>query len=198
MHPVVGRVVSLCFLSGAMLGICGCPDPPAADPPANATAPALQPPKPSPQSSPRQNSSGLNAAPAAPQTNPNQAAAVRQLITDVEGAYNTGLNNYRSGQIDAARASFDHAVDLMLSSPLDVRGTPELSNEFDKIIEGINTMEIATLQKGEGITQQVDISPAEEANDVTFPVDPNLRARAEAEVKTVQSDLRMCPSTQRD
>ncbi len=107
----------------------------------------------------------------------------------MESAYSAGLTNYRAGQTDAARQNFDRAVDMMLTSPLDVRNTPELSDEFDKIVEGINTMEIATLQQGQGITQQVEISPAEEANDVTFPVDPNLRARAEAEVKTTQSDL---------
>ena len=32
-------------------------------------------------------------------------------------------------------------------------------------------------------------TPVGVANDVTFPVDPNIRAAAEAELKTTQSDL---------
>jgi len=115
--------------------------------------------------------------------------AVRQLITNADSAYQSGLGHYRAGQMDAARADFDRSVDMMLTSPLDVRGTPELSDEFDKIVEGINTLEMATLQQGQGVTQQVEISPAEAANDVTFPVDPNLRARAEAALSTTRSDL---------
>jgi membrane-bound lytic murein transglycosylase D len=129
-----------------------------------------------------------NAAQASGQT-PAQSAAMRQLISDAEGAYQSGFAHYRANQMDAARTDFDRAVDLMLTSPLDVRGTPELSDEFDKIIEGINALETASLQQGESLTPQVEISPAEAANDVTFPVDPNLRAQAEAELKTTQSDL---------
>jgi membrane-bound lytic murein transglycosylase D len=123
------------------------------------------------------------------QTAPPLPPAVRQLITNVEGAYAKGVASYRAGKVADARASFDLAVDLMLTSNQDIRGTPELSEEFDKIIEGINNLEMANLEQGQGLTARVDISPAEEANDVTFPVDPNIRARAEAELKTTQSQL---------
>jgi len=134
-----------------------------------------------PQSQPQQLGPMQNTPPLPP--------AVRQLITDVEGAYARGVASYRAGKAVEARQSFDLAVDMMLTSNQDVRGTPALSDEFDKIIEGINNLEMANLEQGHGLTAQVDISPAEEANDVTFPVDPNLRARAEAELKTTQSQL---------
>ncbi len=72
---------------------------------------------------------------------------------------------------------------------LDIRNTPELSLEFDKIVDGVNTLETAALEQGAGITQSTELSPGEEANDVTFPVDPNLRAKAEADLATTHSDL---------
>jgi membrane-bound lytic murein transglycosylase D len=177
----------LLLLAAPLLLLAGCPDDasPKANPPKNATAPGLTGADVS-GNTPAQDSAHTAAN---GQANAAAPAAVRQLIANVEGAYSAGLNNYRAGQIDAARVNFDRAMDLMLTSPLDIRNTPELSDEFDKILSGINTMEIATLQQGSGITQQVEISPAEEANDVTFPVDPNLRARAEAEIKTTQSEL---------
>ena len=46
------------------------------------------------------------------------------------------------------------------------------------------------LRQGDGFTEQrSEPAPIDEANDITFPVDPNIRAKAEAEVKTTKSDL---------
>jgi membrane-bound lytic murein transglycosylase D len=169
-----------------LLGLCGCPqDTDSASPgkaPASATAPTINSKPGAVASKPQSGSQASTQA-------KNQAQAVRQLIVNAEAAYESGLTHYRAGHMEAARDDFNRSVDMMLTSPLDVRGTPELSDEFDKIIEGINTLETAMLQQGAGVTQQVEISPAEAANDVTFPVDPNLRARAEADLKTTQSDL---------
>ena len=123
--------------------------------------------------------------------NPNQAAIARQIVANADQAYQSGLIHYRQNKMDAARADFDRAVDELLSSNLKVRDTPELSDELDKLLDGINQLEMASLEQGGGLVQQTEISPAEEANNVTFPVDPNLRAAAEAEVKTMgsKSDL---------
>jgi membrane-bound lytic murein transglycosylase D len=175
-----------------LLALAGCPQQngPQAAPPKNATAPTAQGnPEAGTAASGAQSGQATAAGQNASQPGAASPEAVTQLIANVETAYQAGVNSYRAGEINGARQNFDRAVDLMLTSPLDVRTTPALSDEFDKIIEGINTLETAALQQGSGITQQVEISPAEEANDVTFPVDPNLRARAEAEIKTTQSDL---------
>jgi len=181
--PRIVGMVGQVALTLPLLLLSGCPENTSsaspAKAPASATAPAL-----SAQAGGAGKTSGTPQA--AAQAN---GQAVRQLIVNADAAYESGLTHYRAGQMDAARADFDRSVDMMLTSPLDVRGTPALSDEFDKIIEGINTLETATLQQGAGVTQQVEISPAEAANDVTFPVDPNLRARAEADLKTTQSDL---------
>ena len=45
------------------------------------------------------------------------------------------------------------------------------------------------LKQGNGFAPKVEPSPVDIANDVTFPVDPNLKAQAIAELKTTQSDL---------
>jgi len=65
-----------------------------------------------------------------------------------------------------------------------------LQQEFDKITEQIHQLELVAFQKGDGFTeQQSEPAPIDEANQVTFPVDPSMKARAEAELKTLQSDL---------
>ena len=189
MLPKFPRVVGIAgqvALALPLLLLSGCPeDDASASPgkaPASATAPTLAG-QPAAAGTSAKSSGGTQASAQANQQ------AVKQLIVNADAAYESGLTHYRAGQMDAARADFDRSVDMMLTSPLNVRGTQALSDEFDKIIEGINTLEMATLQQGAGVTQQVEISPAEAANDVTFPVDPNLRARAEADLKTTQSDL---------
>ena len=45
------------------------------------------------------------------------------------------------------------------------------------------------LKQGNGFAPPTERTPVDVANDVTFPVDPNIRAAAEAELKTTQSDL---------
>ena len=52
------------------------------------------------------------------------------------------------------------------------------------------TLEEVALREGDGFTEQrSEPAPIDEANDITFPVDPAVRAKAEAEIKTTKSDL---------
>ena len=112
----------------------------------------------------------------------------QQLIGNVERAYQDGLSNYQQGHAQAARASFDYAVDLLLSSGIDIKADEALSAELDRVVDSINTLELDALRQGnkEGIGEQ---APVDIANDVTFPVDPNLKAQAIEELRTTQSDL---------
>ncbi|HUA92419.1 MAG TPA: transglycosylase SLT domain-containing protein [Terracidiphilus sp.] len=134
------------------------------------------------------------AQPTAPATSaPSQSAAeqqrVRQLIQQVEAAYANGEADYRKGMLPEAKAQFDHAVDLMLSSGIDIRGNQQLSDEFDHIVDKVNALETEALKQGNGFAPQVEATPAEAASDVTFAVDPNLVAKATADLATTKSDL---------
>ena len=65
-----------------------------------------------------------------------------------------------------------------------------LDQEFEKIVEAVHGLELVALQQGDGFTEQrSEPAPIDEANDITFPVDPNIKAKAEAEIKTTKSDL---------
>jgi membrane-bound lytic murein transglycosylase D len=141
-----------------------------------------------------------HASPFQTQATPPKATASAQaissrdqsLIDSVEKAYETGLSNYRDGHIDAAKSNFDYAVDMILRSGIDIKNDPAISEEFDHIVDAINTLELDALrEKGIQTAQQQhpEEAPVDIANDVTFPVDPTVRAQAEAELKTTQSDL---------
>jgi membrane-bound lytic murein transglycosylase D len=113
----------------------------------------------------------------------------QQLIDNVEQAYRTGVDNYHANHLEAAKASFDYAVDQMLSSGLDLKNDPQLSAEFEHLVDAINTLEMEALKQGNGFEPRAEPTPVDVANDVTFPVDPALKAQAQAELKTTQSDL---------
>ncbi len=110
------------------------------------------------------------------------------LITQVEQAYASGVTAYQGGHGDEARAEFDRAVDMLLQSGLDVKNDPALSAELDRVVDSINTLQLDALRQGTPLTPKDD-TPVDVANDVTFPVDPNVKAQAIAELRTTQSDL---------
>ena len=115
---------------------------------------------------------------------------VADLIAKVDKEYQAGQDNYKAGHLEAAKQNFDHAFDMLLSGPVDVRADDRLQKEFDRLLDGVNGMEMAALEQGDGFTEQKsEPAPIDEANEVTFPVDPNIKAKAEAEVKSTHSDL---------
>ncbi len=155
----------------------GSPGATASQPP-QATAPAL-PAAPAPQP----------AAPATPNPSDAEQQRVRVLIAQVEAAYAAGDADYRKGMLAEAKIQFDRAVDLMLSSGIDIKADPQLQDEFDKIVDQVNALEMEALKQGNGFVPKEEITPAEAASDVTFAVDPNLVAKATAELATTKSDL---------
>jgi membrane-bound lytic murein transglycosylase D len=114
---------------------------------------------------------------------------VRQLIVQVEAAYAAGDADYQKGMLAEAKVQFDRAVDLMLASGLDIKADPQLEDEFNKIVDQVNGLEMEALKQGNGFVPKEEITPAEAASDLTFAEDPNLVAKATAELATTKSDL---------
>jgi membrane-bound lytic murein transglycosylase D len=118
------------------------------------------------------------------------ADPVADLIAVVEKEYAAGQQNYKAGHLEAARQNFDHAFDLLLGSNLEINSDPRLENEFDRIVEGINGFDMQAVQQGDGFTEQKsEPAPIDEANEAAVPVDANVKAKAEAEIKSTRSDL---------
>lgn len=169
-------------LALAVLTLAGCvPTQPGAAPvktSPQATAPPL--PAPAPQQP---------AAPAQPKPTAVAQQRLNGLIQQVDAAYAAGDADYKRGDLPAAKVQFDHAVDMMLMSGIDINGTPRLHDEFERVVDDVNALEMDALKQGNGFVANVEPSPADVANDVTFKVDPNFEARAKAELATTKSDL---------
>jgi membrane-bound lytic murein transglycosylase D len=148
-----------------------------------------------------QNSSAHATAPAVPaamqpaQATPAQQAKTQEeqrvqvLIEQVEKAYSDGQTDYRKGDLPAAKAEFDRAVDLMMTSGIDIKGNPQLQDEFDRIVDAVNGLEMDALKEGNGFAPKEEPSPSDVASDVTFAVDPNIVAKAKIDLATTKSDL---------
>jgi membrane-bound lytic murein transglycosylase D len=175
-----------CTLVLLLLTLTGCPAdtshaaaPGAA--PANATAPALQPPA-DPAQTPAQQSAKLI-------IDAQHQQKVQALIAKSEASYQSGVANYNANRLDAARQDFDFAVDSMLSSNMDLKGDPQLSDEFDRLLSAINSLEMIALRQGNGLSPTLEAAPADAADEVTFAPNPILINKVTAELKTTNSDL---------
>jgi membrane-bound lytic murein transglycosylase D len=172
----------LLVLAAAPLLLTGCvPEVPVGKGTAKssqATAPTL---KPAAPATPVNAQAISPATPATPQ--------IQAVIDAVEVAYQSGVANYHAGKLQTAKSDFDRAVDLMLSSNFDLRNEPQLRDEFDRVVDAVNTLEMEALKQGNGFAPKIEPAPVDIANDVTFPVDPTVKAQAIAELKTTQSDL---------
>lgn len=116
--------------------------------------------------------------------------AVTDLIAQVEKEYEAGEDNYKNDHLEAAKQNFDRAFNLLLESPIEIRSDERLQEEFDHLLDRVNGLELEALQQGDGFTEQKsEPAPIDEANEVSYPVDPNIKAKAEAEVKETHSDL---------
>jgi peptidoglycan lytic transglycosylase D len=128
------------------------------------------------------------AAPATPQ--PEKPDPVPNIIAQAEKALADGQADYKAGHLDAAKQDFNHAVDILMQGPVEIKSDDRLQQEFDKITEEINNLEMVAFKEGDGFAeQQPEPAPIDEANQVTFPADASVTAKAEADLKTTQSDL---------
>src|SRR5689334_4094716 len=130
-------------------------------------------------------------APAPTQTpQPEKPDPVPGIIAEAEKAYASGQADYKAGHLDAAKQDFNRAVDILMQGPVDVKSDDRLQDEFDKITEEINKLEMTAFKEGDGFTEQQSVpAPIDEANQVEPAADPNLTAKAEANLKQIQSDL---------
>jgi membrane-bound lytic murein transglycosylase D len=193
--------MSLAILPAFLMPLSGCPDPlagTAGSPPrtsSKATAPPLQSvPQPAVANSTSQTAAQTQEAAArATQADADAQAArhqqrVNQLIANAETSYGSGLRNYRASSLDAARLDFDFAVDAMLSSGEDLKAEGPLADEFDRLLNAINALEMDALKQGNGLSQKVEEAPLDIAEDLTFAPNPELVEKLKTELNTT-SDL---------
>src|SRR5215467_10172943 len=123
-------------------------------------------------------------------TSDNKADTKAQLIAKVQEKFASGEQDFKAGHLEAARRDFDAAVDMMLQSGYDLDGDPELHELFRKVVDTVYADELQAFQAGDGFQETPAVpAPIDEVADMTFPVDPRLKGRAEEAAKSISHDL---------
>lgn len=106
------------------------------------------------------------------------------------------MQEYRAGNLEKAREAFDRSLSVLLESKFDIAADPRLNAEFEKLVESIHGVEVASAEQGDRPAeagqlngQKYEPSPIESFAGLTFPVDPKIKERVREEVKNVRSDL---------
>lgn len=94
-----------------------------------------------------------------------------------------------SGAPEAAAQNYGNALKILMSSGIAVNSNSRLQAEYDRIIAAQSELDLEGAAEPEVADQKSEPAPIDEANETSLPVDPNLKAKAEAELKTLHSDL---------
>ena len=116
---------------------------------------------------------------------------VADLVAKVEKEYLAGDKEFSAGNKDQAKQHFDAAFNLLQSSPSELHSDPRFEQELDRVVGGLAQLDVQTAPQADAAAEQKsEPAPIDEANEVTnYPVDPNLKAKASAELKATHSDL---------
>ena len=78
----------------------------------------------------------------------------------------------------------------MLESGYDLNGDPRLSELFHRVVDTVYAYELQAFRAGEGFSEAPAVPAAiDEVAEMTLPVDPGLKARAEEAAKNISHDL---------
>src|SRR3984957_5058375 len=142
-----------------------------------------------PEQAPQQQQEQDNAASQQQQPLTTATDPVADLIAHVEREYQAGLGNFEAGKIEDAKQNFDRAVNALLESNLNIRSDDRLQKEFDRIVEGVNKLGLGEAGPDSDAQQKSEPAPIDETNGLTPAADPNVKAKAQAELKAIHSDL---------
>ncbi len=112
------------------------------------------------------------------------------LIARVQEKFAAGEQEYKAGHLEAARRDFDDALDWILESGYDPNSDAKLGELYHRVVDTVYAYELQAFQAGDGFREAPAVPAAiDEVADMTFPVDPGLKARAEEAAKNISHDL---------
>src|SRR5258706_9227429 len=113
---------------------------------------------------------------------------VQTLIATSDSHFKAGQKELEQGHVEAAKAEFNLAVEVLLDSSYGGRTEPRIRDHFDRLVDRISTYEVPALSAGDGFTEKkyepasIDELLAMSATLGTPTAEPGLK-------DAVQSDL---------
>jgi len=119
-----------------------------------------------------------------------RSAEADARIRRAEELFQAGRRLYHQGDMEAARAEFDRAIDILMAPPAGMADKQRLETKSQQLVEAIYSYDVEALNGGEASQEPVyDKSPLDDILEMTFPIDPKLKARVKEEVQATVSQL---------
>ena len=99
-------------------------------------------------------------------------AAVTEARERMDDAYENGLEAYRAGRFDEAKEHFDRAVDVVLSSGIDLSEYPAVKGAFDERVRNIADLDAELYSQAPGAEGGETASPLDTLKDITTYLSP--------------------------
>lgn len=115
---------------------------------------------------------------------------IERRLKASEERFEAGKRAYQAGDATLARTEFDHALDILLSTPDDMPDRHRVERRLDELVDSIYRYDLDRLGAGENKQAVVyDKSPLESMLEMTFPMDPKLTPRVKEEIQATTSQL---------
>lgn len=111
---------------------------------------------------------------------PDDVVRVREQMDE---AYQDGLDAYQAGRFDEAKEHFDRAVDVVLSSGLNVQDYASLKSAFDEMVRNIADLDAELYSQDAAPEGGASASPLDSLKDITSFLSPE---EAEKERQRIQ------------
>jgi len=85
---------------------------------------------------------------------PAGADEVLTLIATSDGHFKAGQKELEQGHVEAAKAEFNLALEVLLASSYGARTEPRIRDHFDRLVDKISTYEVRALATGDGFTEK--------------------------------------------
>lgn len=79
---------------------------------------------------------------------------VQTLIATSDSHFKVGQKELEQGHVEAAKAEFNLAIEVLLDSKYGGRTEPRIRDHFDRLVDRISTYEVRALSTGDGFTEK--------------------------------------------
>ena len=135
----------------------------------------------------------LNELPSAVATTPHlspNATHSDQLIEKAQQRFQQGKKYYQVKDAEGARREFDTAIDLMLEASDNPADRQAYESKLEEMVETVHRYDLTGLGSAARVDEpQYEKAPFEDILQLTFPVDPKLKAKVREQVQATVSQL---------
>lgn len=113
------------------------------------------------------------------------------ILASADKHFHTGRQLYFDGDLEAARREFNAAIEVLLNAPDALPDRDRIEQHLEDLCDLIYRFDVENLGSGAGdqSAEIFDQAPIDELSHMTFPVDPSLAPKVQAELHQTASGI---------